>query len=74
VVLGLQAWIDLLQPVVSNYYSSSAQGRIVAPQNIPLDPFLVGLTAAAQFALLEPAQCSPFGLSSSTAVRVTIQP
>ncbi len=74
VVLGLQAWIDLLQPVVSNYYASTAQGRIVAPQNIPLDPFLVGLTAAAQFALLEPAQCSPFGLSSSTAVSVTIQP
>lgn len=73
-VLGLQTSLDLLQPVISNYYGSDAQGRILAPQNIPADPFLVGLSAAAQFALLEPPNCTPSGLSTSNTVQVTIQP
>jgi len=73
-VLGLQTSLDLLQPVISNYYGSDAQGRILAPQNIPADPFLVGLSAAAQFALLEPPNCTPSGLSTSNTLQVTIQP
>ncbi len=73
-VLGLQTSLDLLQPVISNYYGSDAQGRILAPQSIPADPFLVGLSAAAQFALLEPPNCTPSGLSTSNTVQVTIQP
>lgn len=72
--LGHICWIDLFQPVISSYFGGQASGDILAPLPIPNDPYLVGLVVAGQFAVLEPPGCTPYGISSSTAMQITVLP
>lgn len=73
-VLGVELWIDLLQPNVLAYAPGSGSGDLLLAFPLPANPAFVGWQLAAQFVLLEEAGCTPLGLSAANAVQVTLQP
>jgi hypothetical protein len=72
--LGFLYWIDPGLPSDVMYVPSAANGFITSPLPIPNLLAFVGLQVWAEFLIIEPASCATARLSSSTALRITVQP
>jgi hypothetical protein len=70
--LGLQVWLDPLQPIVLQTMIASSQGAFIAPLPLPSNPGLVGFTRTGQFLILEPVGCGLSSFAMSTAITMTI--
>jgi len=70
---GVRIWMDPAMPIVTAYRQSNSLGRAGYHLPLPNHATFAGLSLWAQWIPLEPAGCTQHNVSSSTAIRITLQ-
>lgn len=69
----VDVWVDPFQPHATLFHVSNPSGDLFHPLPIPNSPSFRYLGLFAQWLLLEPAGCTPLGLSGSNAIAIRVQ-